>query len=76
MAQLLRILADNKKIKSINLSNNMLFQESKETPMSEPLTGELQTEEDKECMENLCNFLKRNKNLQHVDLSYTGFNEQ
>lgn len=76
MAQLLKILADNKKIKTINLSNNMLFQESKETPMDEPLTGELQTEEDKVCMEYLCNFLKRNKKLQHVDLSYTGFNEQ
>ena len=27
-------------------------------------------------MEKLCMFLKRNKSLQHVDLSYTGLTEQ
>lgn len=39
MARLLKILSTNKKMKQINLSNNMLFQESKETRASEPLTG-------------------------------------
>ena len=63
MSRLLKILSENKRIKILNLSNNLLFQESQETPENEELTGELTREEDIECMEHLCSFIKRNKNL-------------
>ena len=61
---------NDRKLKNLNLSNVQIIPEAKKGEDAAKLK-----EETTNMIEMLCTFLKRNKNLIHVDLSYTGLLE-